>query len=450
MRSTSFCLFLIFAIFPTGGFLAAAEPHGTGAGKNPPAEGAGEQSATMFPIPDYTGDLFSRSALTGDWGGARTAIAKKGLQFKVETTQFFQGVMSGGARQKGEYGGVNDYRILFDSAAAGLWPGGFIEIHGETYWGKSANGSTGAILPVSISDAIKGAGEGTYLSHLTVTQFLNERFALIAGKINTATGDVNAFAHGGGTGRDNFLGAAFTLNPVTYYASPYSTLGGGFIYLFGEKKQHFFNVMLYDTDAKITRSGFDTVFEGNTTYSATLRLETQFFQKTGHQSFGFLYGDGSFTNLSQDPRVLIADLLVGQNLPPSRQDGTWAFFYNFDQYLVTDPNDPSQGWGMFGRFGIADENTNLLHAFCSAGIAGTGIIPGRDRDRFGVGYYYQKLSEDRPLKQRIGDHEQGVEVFYQVAVTPWFDVTLDLQVVDGAIRNSGTAWVGGLRGQIAF
>ena len=34
-------------------------------------------------IPDYSGDLFSRSALSGDWGGARTAMANNGMQFTI-------------------------------------------------------------------------------------------------------------------------------------------------------------------------------------------------------------------------------------------------------------------------------------------------------------------------------------------------------------------------------
>jgi hypothetical protein len=30
-----------------------------------------EEEATLFPVPDYTGDLWERPRLTGDWGGLR-------------------------------------------------------------------------------------------------------------------------------------------------------------------------------------------------------------------------------------------------------------------------------------------------------------------------------------------------------------------------------------------
>jgi|GEM_PF-3919795 len=35
-----------------------------------------KEEATFFPIPDYTGDFFSRVALTGDWGGAGPRLRK--------------------------------------------------------------------------------------------------------------------------------------------------------------------------------------------------------------------------------------------------------------------------------------------------------------------------------------------------------------------------------------
>ncbi len=114
-----------------------------------------------------------------------------------------------------------------------------------------------------------------------------------------------------------------------------------------------------------------------------------------------------------------------------------------------DPDDPTQGWGVFGRFGVSDGEANLIHRFYSIGLGGTGLIPGRDRDGFGIGYYYLELS-DGFVGLLTDDGEQGFEVFYNMAVTPWFELSADLQVVDGAIRASDTALAGGLRARIAF
>jgi porin len=65
------------------------------------------------------------------------------------------------------------------------------------------------------------------------------------------------------------------------------------------------------------------------------------------------------------------------------------------------------------------------------------------------------------LRTRLGlEHEQGVELFYNVAVTPWLHVTPDLQFVDSARDKApligpdrkaiGTAVVAGLRIKIDF
>jgi porin len=170
-----------------------------------------------------------------------------------------------------------------------------------------------------------------------------------------------------------------------------------------------------------------------------------FFEKPGRQLFGFIWSDKEYLSTAQDPRILAPAL----GIVPSVEDDAWAFYYNFDQYLITDPNDSNQGWGLFGRFGVSDGEANFIHRFYSAGVGGTGIIPGRDYDRFGVGYYYLQLTDNR-LGLLTDDSEQGTEVFYNIAVTPWFELTVDLQVVDGAGRFSDSAVIGGLRGRIAF
>ena len=308
---------------------------------------AQEEEATLFPVPNYSGDLYSRPALTGDWGGKRTELAEKGIQFAINLTQSFQDIADGGVEEQDDYQGTADYYVLFDSTKSGLWPGGFIELHAESYWGESVIGTDGALLPSNMSPVMNApAGNGTYLTHFVVTQFLSERFAVTAGKINTATGDANDFAHG--IGRDGFMNSSFSLNPVTFYASPYAPLGGGVIYLLGEKKQHLFAAMAWDTDAEIDKVDFDSLFEGNTTYASELRLRTNFFGKKGHQSFGIIYGDGDFTSLEQDTRISFDRTGIDITIVRPVEDETWAFFYNFDQYLVINPNNPEQGWGIFG------------------------------------------------------------------------------------------------------
>jgi porin len=44
----------------------------------------------------------------------------------------------------------------------------------------------------------------------------------------------------------------------------------------------------------------------------------------------------------------------------------------------------------------------------------------------------------------------GMEMFYNIAVTRWFELTPDLQIIDGGIPTADTAVVFGLRGNLIF
>ena len=76
-------------------------------------------------------------------------------------------------------------------------------------------------------------------------------------------------------------------------------------------------------------------------------------------------------------------------------------------------------------------------------MGGTSFIPGRILDRWGIAYFRHSLSSDltdglASIGIEMSD-EQGAEVFYNLAVTPWFLVTADLQVVSPVIANASTA-----------
>ena len=55
-----------------------------------------EQSKGILPIPDYSGDLWNRGYLTGDWTGTRDTLAGEGIQLNAEYFQYLQAVVDGG------------------------------------------------------------------------------------------------------------------------------------------------------------------------------------------------------------------------------------------------------------------------------------------------------------------------------------------------------------------
>jgi porin len=116
-----------------------------------------------------------------------------------------------------------------------------------------------------------------------------------------------------------------------------------------------------DTEGVTTRTGFDTLFKDGTTLATEARLTVRPFGLTGHHLISVLWSNKDFSSLSQDPRVIIGDVLFGT--PLRKESGSWGFMYNFDQYIYQKTEDASQGFGIFGRFGISDGKANPVHQF---------------------------------------------------------------------------------------
>jgi carbohydrate-selective porin OprB len=81
--------------------------------------------------PTYSGDLLSRSTLTGDWAGVRNDLARKGVTFDAYLTQVAQGAVSGGTDSSWKYGGHGVLTLTVDAGKLGLWPGGFLSAEME-------------------------------------------------------------------------------------------------------------------------------------------------------------------------------------------------------------------------------------------------------------------------------------------------------------------------------
>ena len=89
--------------------------------------------------------------------------------------------------------------------------------------------------------------------------------------------------------------------------------------------------------------------------------------------------------------------------------------------------------------------------FLSFGVGGHSQLAGRQDDTFGIGWYYTGISDEfGPVVSSVLGDGQGVEVYYRIAITEWFHVTPDLQVVAPNEVTAETALVTGLRARIDF
>ena len=100
------------------------------------------------------------------------------------------------------------------------------------------------------------------------------------------------------------------------------------------------------------------------------------------------------------------------------------------------------------------ENRNPYNLVMSGGLGARGIIPGRPLDRMGIGVYAMFASDDFQdaslILNELLDDELGFEAYYNFAVTPWLQVSADVQWVDQGISTSDDAWVVGSRLTLRF
>jgi len=391
----------------------------------------------------YSGDLWDRSTLSGDWWGLRNELAAKGVTIDMSLTQAAQGIVHGGKDTGWQYGGGRgDINLSVDTQKLGLWPGGFFALEAEGNFTPydnildSTNGETGALMPVNSSQIYPTpSGDNFNLPGLNFTQFLSPYFGLLIGKlatISSTSGDMNEFAHG--KGDINFMNMAFNFNPIIALTVPYSTLGTGLVALpTKDPKQAIVKFVVVSSSGKASTSGFEDLNDDNLTFAGEARVRTNFFGRTGHQLFGYTFSNKKFNSIDQSVRVVI------ENRELSGKKGSWNVYYNFDQYLYEPEKGSGEGIGIFGRFGASDGNPNFMHFFYSVGIGGKGVIPTRPDDRYGFGFYYLVISNPRVQglfqNTKLLRDEYGFEAFYNIAITPWLRLTPDVQVIRGAQKE---------------
>lgn len=382
----------------------------------------------------YSGDILSRSTMTGDWGGMRNDLSQKGVTFDTSLVLTEQGVVDGGTNSSWEDGGRGSLTLKVDTGKLGLWPGGFLTAELEGNFGKSVNLRNGGLMPVNTNQIFPTPGvEGIAIPALNFAQFLSAYGGVVVGKLDITSGDMNEFAHG--KGDSQFMNLAFNVNPTLLMTSPYTPLGTSIVIL--PTKDHnaaIVTLSVISAVGKATTSGFDTLDGDKLTYNAEGRVRTNFFGLTGHQLAGVIYSNKDM--VSVDQRIGLAP---GSHVLETKTE-SWALYYNFDQYFYEPVKGSGKGVGVFGRFAATDGNPNFMHYFLSLGVGGKGAMASRPNDQFGIGWYYidiNSASIEGPFATRnfLRD-EQGFEAYYSVALTPWAKLTPNIQYIHGAQKQT--------------
>jgi porin len=440
--------------------------------------------AQPYPVPQtWGGDFSTRPRLTGNWGGLRDELGAKGVVLDVDLTVTPMDVFSGGKSTGGDTWGNVDYTLNVDTQKLGLWPGGFINVSGDTSFGTALNNS-GAIVPVNTATIIPAPNEHTSaLMSAMLMQFLSTKFGVILGKIDTLSLSKLEFY---GDYQTQFLNAAFNF-PMTEAQVPISAFGGGVIVL--PKENISASILALSSDGTPTDNNIGNAFSNGTMLLGSGAVTIKPFGLVGHQNVTLLWSDQNRFSLEQDPSNLAQLLLqsrfprlgdpgpileqileryfpnLGPSVPPNRESSSWAVGYAFDQYLWQPDGDPKHGIGVFLSIGISDGNPNAIKDAFLIGVGGKGV-PGRPDDSYGIAFARSQFSSAFVpfLRENLSlglEREDAFEAYYNLAITGWLSATADLQVINPALKkalnssgaslmNVDTAVIGGIRLRVRF
>ena len=413
-------------------------------------------------VSDYSGDFWDRSTMFGDFDGLRNDLYDQGVTLDGQVTQVYQGVVSGGSADgngNGTYNGLLEINASLDTAKLGLWSGGLISSTLMTSFGKPLKSEAGNLSLVNMTPLWPNPFDtSTEVTEYYLTQGLPLDMTLIAGRIDATNFlDKNSYAN---NPENQFLNGSLNNQLLWGEFLSFSTYAALIIVPVTKGAKVAFGTWTPDTDT----GDYDGNW-GNYGLVINPMFDYHAFGQPGAIQAALAYS--STDTVALDHPHLVLDAVTG-NLPT--KDGNWLLSINGEQHLWTPKGAsvpsanggrkeefsvPTQdfavnppGVGVFYRFGYTPEDRNPWNIMMSGGLGARGIIPGRPLDRMGIGVYAMLASDDlkdSSLLDNALQDEEGVEAYYNYAITPWLQLSADVQWISPGIKSSDDAWVLGTR-----
>ncbi|GLP96034.1 carbohydrate porin [Paraferrimonas sedimenticola] len=365
---------------------------------------------------------------------AKKELKEKGIDLSMSYTNFAYDWQSDNGAKPSQNGGRGDINVTIDGKAIGLWDGFSVNVnqiflHGQNNFNRTMGQNDVIMSPVL---GMTFPRENETSAH--VTQQFGKRVAVMAGKFDMIK-MASATPLVGGGGLSTFSNMAIAA-PISGIVSPFST--GAVLSVQGDKASYTF--MVYDPrNTQNSNRVLDHTFEDGTSGMANIRVPVTIGGKQGYHSITANVSDYK----GKDIR--------GTGEMKKRR---WYAAYDVQQYLFQNKDDPSKGWGVFGRIARSDGNPTPVLGHLMVGIGGNSFIKGRSDDLWGVAHAHYEMSKDFNYKvtepRNLLRPEQVTEAYYNVAVLSWLRVTANFQHIRPAFNLRKPDTVIGIRTQIVF
>ena len=435
MRLIKKTLFAIFTICAISGHVVAAEDK----------------------LPNWQEDT-----LTGDWGGVRADLYKKGISLGFTHKSDFLATTSGGLKRGSAWLGHTEARLTLDLEKLLGWSGttAYAVYHSDL--GSKFNSHyVGAFTGVDNIEV--GTNTALFYQAWVQKNFLDDHVSLLAGLYAIDTefyvaetagiflqppyGMANEFAQTGVNGPPIFpLGALAARLKLTspdgrFYAqaalsdgvpgdpnNPRGThikLGGGD----GTLSIVEFGYTPHEESLSIEQAEHGEL----TPAQLNVHEQAESFNKT---AIGFWRYSAKF------------DAIDGS---ASRHHSQGAYIMA-ERTLFMEKDHPSQGLAGFVRFGVTSDDVNQEDWSGSIGLRYHGLIPGRDDDIAGLAFTVNHAGDRYRRANASERQETQFEATYRAQIAPYFAIQPTLQLIsnpnmDPTIRN---AWIVGSRFEVEF
>lgn len=411
--------------------------------------------------------IWTRDKLSGDWGGLRTDLGERGIDFEFRFNQYYQDVTSGGLRENGEYAGKLDYIVNVDGEKLGLWRGLYLNLHAEYQFGDTILPDAGALAFNNTSLLYPTPGDtATEVTGWSVTQGLYQKgdtaVALTTGKIHVADllNQAWPFLE---MGKNGFMN--YNVNVPAASIAPYiqlSHLGSALIVLHKMQIKAAFAVL--DTHNSSDNTGFPKLGDNGVTFVGLYRFFFDVKDMPGKLTFFAGTNTGEHTTLETTVFHVPVKGPFGRrshifNVPGVDEEtvrGTWSTMAYYDQVVWQADASGNRNVRFVSAGALADQSPGFSRWQYTGQVVATGLFDSRPRDKFGIGGYYvgatdhvKNLSKDSILVPDLGDYS-GLEIFYSAALTPAIHLTGDIQFTDDFEVANDTAIIPGLRLSMEF
>lgn len=382
--------------------------------------------------------MWEWSRLTGDWGGGRAWLEKRGLTVEASFTWQWSSVWAGGLNQKASDRELWDVNATLDLDTAVGWEGGTFYM--DAYFAEDSGGSRDVGDYQGVSNIDTGDDRSELAEVWYQQQFADDVVRLKVGKID-ASYEFD-FLECAGDFLHNSASYSPTLQDFPLYPDP--AMG----------------VVLFVYPAEMWYIG-GGVFDGalHDGYLTGERGPKTFFSDSQSDSW-FLIAETGFSwegaGTMGDGRVAVgAHHHSGryETFDGEEQNGSGGLYFLAEQQVWRwgeDDENKGKGLTLFGRVGLGDEDVNDVAMHLAGGCVLNGVCAGRPDDGAGAFVSYVDLS-DAAGSPYVGN-ETAMEFYYLIQLTPAVSLTPDLQVIfdPSGDPNIDTAVVGAIRLLVAF